>query len=250
MPKGMTALYRIAICDDDRRFINEFHEKINKALALRKIDAETEEFFDAASFLERVKKGIVYDLIFLDILLNQENGYAFARQLRRENIQTDIVFITVTQDYAVAGYDVSPILYLVKPIDDIRLSYTFDIFLKRHIPSRILLNLSGEILSLNITDILYCEVYGHKTCIHLISGKIKELRQPLHKLEKEFPATVFVRSHQSYLVNMKHIDSISRYKLTLNTGQALPISQSKYLDLQNSFILFSSRVGKKFPLLD
>ncbi len=234
-------MYRIAICDNDRRFIHEFHEKVTKALRAKNIDAETEDFLDTASFLERINKGVVFDLIFLDILLDNENGYSFAKKLRKENIQIDIVFITVTQDYAVVGYDVSPILYLVKPIKDSQLAYAFDIFLKKHIPSRILLNLPGKILSLNITDILYCEVYGHKICIHLISGETKELRQPLHKLEKEFPSTIFVRSHQSYLVNMKHIASITRYKLTLSNGQVIPISQSRYLDFQNSFIIFASR---------
>lgn len=237
----MTALYRIAICDDDRRFTDEFHKKVDKTLASKNIDAETEEFYDTASFLKRINKGIVFDLIFLDILLDNENGYSFAKQIRNENIPIDIVFITVTQDYAVAGYDVAPILYLVKPIEDMQLQYAFDIFLKRHMPSQVLLNLSGEILSLNIADILFCEVYGHKTCLHLASGEIRELRCSLNKLEQQLPSTVFARSHQSYLINMEHIDSIARYELTLSTGETLPISQSRYLELQNSFLLYASQ---------
>lgn len=237
----MIVLYRIAICDDDRRFTGEFHKKINKALASENIDAETEEFYDTASFLGRINKGIVFDLIFLDILLDNENGYSFAKQIRKENIPIDIVFITVTQDYAVAGYDVAPILYLVKPIEDTQLKYAFELFLKRHMPSQVLLNLSGEALSLNIADILYCEVYGHKTCIHLASGEIRELRCSLNKLEHQLPSSSFARSHQSYLVNMEYIDSITRYELTLSTGLPLPISQSRYLELQNSFLLYASK---------
>ena len=130
--------------------------------------------------------------------------------MRKENIPIDIVFITVTQDYAIAGYDVAPILYLVKPVEDTQLQYALDIFLKRHMPSHVLLNLSGEILSLKI-------------------------------LFHQLPSSVFARSHQSYLINMEHIDSIARYKLTLSTGQALPISQSRYLELQNSFLLYAGR---------
>lgn len=237
----MINLYRIAICDDDRRFTDEFHKKINKILASKNIDAETEEFYDTASFLKSIHKGIVFDLIFLDILLDDENGYSFAKQLRRENIPIDIIFITVTEDYAVAGYDTSPILYLVKPIEDTQLKYAFDLFLKKHMPSRVLLNLSGELLSLNIADILYCEVYGHRTCIHLISGETRDLRCSLNKLEYRLPPSVFVRSHKSYLINMEHIDSITRYELTLSTGRTLPISQSRYLELQNSFLLYASR---------
>ncbi|HAP20666.1 MAG TPA: hypothetical protein DCR27_05275 [Lachnospiraceae bacterium] len=237
----MIRLYRIAICDDDRRFADGFHKKVNKALAMKNIDAETEEFYDTASFLGRINNGIVFDLIFLDILLDGENGYSFARQIRRENIPIDIVFITVTQEYAVVGYDVAPILYLVKPIEDTQLHYSFDLFLKRHVPSQVLLNLPGGILSLDIADILYCEVYGHKACFHLASGESRELRCSLNRLEHQLPSSVFARSHQSYLINMEHIDSITRYELTLSTGQTLPISQSRYLELQNSFLLYASQ---------
>ena len=229
------------ICDDDRRFADEFHKKVNKTLASKNIDAETEAFYDTASFLEKINNGIIFDLIFLDILLDHENGYSFAKQMRKENIPIDIVFITVTQDYAIVGYDVAPILYLVKPVEDTQLQYALDIFLKRHMPSHVLLNLSGEILSLKIADILYCEVYGHKTCIHLVSGETRELRCSLNNLVHQLPSSVFARSHQSYLINMEHIDSIARYKLALSTGQALPISQSRYLELQNSFLLYAGR---------
>lgn len=136
-----------------------------------------------------------------------------------------------------AGYDVSPILYLVKPIQTEQLAYAMELFLKKRQPKQIVLNLSGEIISLSISDILYIEVYGHTTCLHLASGESRELRIPLNKLEQQLPSSVFIRSHQSYLVNMGHILSIARYQLTLSAGLTLPISQSKYLNLQNSFIL-------------
>ncbi len=58
----MTAVYRIAICDDDRCFTDDFHKRINKSLTEKNIDAETEKFYDTASFLERIHKGIVFDL--------------------------------------------------------------------------------------------------------------------------------------------------------------------------------------------
>ena len=77
-------MYRIAICDDDRCFSDEFHKKVNKTLASKNIDAETEAFYDTASFLEKINNGIIFDLIFLDILLDHENGYSFAKQMRKK----------------------------------------------------------------------------------------------------------------------------------------------------------------------
>lgn len=230
-------MYYIAICDDDADFTRTFHKKLTAVLSSKKIDAEIEVFHSTDAFLRRAEEGQPFDLIFLDIYLGAENGYYFAKKLRSEHIDVDIIFITTTQDYAVAGYDVSPILYLVKPVQNEQLAYAVELFLKKRQPKQIVLNLSGEIISLNVTDILYIEVYGHTTCLHLTSGESRELRIPLNKLEQQLPSSIFIRSHQSYLVNMGHILSVARYQLTLSSGLTLPISQSKYLNLQNSFIL-------------
>lgn len=234
-------MYYIAVCDDDKSFTAAFHQKLSEVLSSKKVAAQIETFPNTVSFLRRMESGQAFDLIFLDIYLDEENGYHFAKRLRSENIHVEIVFITITEDYAVAGYDVSPLLYLVKPFQDEQLAYAIDIFLKKRQPSQVLLNLSGEILSLDITDILYAEVYGHTTCLHLVSGENRELRISLNKLEQQLPSSIFIRSHQSYLVNMSYILSVARYQLTLSTGLTLPISQSKYLNLQNSFILYAKQ---------
>lgn len=239
--KGLVRLYRIAVCDDDPRFLEEFLPKLSKALSSKNIEAETEKFHDTASFLQRAYQGISFDLIFLDIYLGEENGYLFAKRLRSEEIQTDIIFITSTDEYAVMGYDVSPLLYLLKPVRDEQLAYACDIFLKKRRQTQLLLNLSGETISLGITDLLYCEVLGHRVSLHLLSGDVMKFRYSLSDLEKQLPDSLFIRSHQSYLVNMSHISSIIRYKLTLSTGETLPVSQSRYTDLQNRFIQYASR---------
>lgn len=119
------------------------------------------------------------------------------------------------------GYDVSPLLYLVQPVKDAQLEYTCDIFLKKHKPHRILLNLPGETLSLNIDGLLHCKVFRHRVSLHLVSEAVREIRYSLNELEKQLPSSIFARSHQSYLVNMAHINSIIRYELILSTGQTL-----------------------------
>lgn len=233
-------MYRIAICDDDRRFAQKLRQRIENVLTSKGIAANLDMFHDTASLLERIRQGVSFDLLFLDILLDGEDGYSFAKYLRDRDITTDIVFISTTEAYAVRGYDVSPLLYLLKPVQDEQLAYAFDLFLKKHRPQRVLLNLPGKMFSINLGDLMYCEVFGHTISLHLVTGEVRELRHPLSQLEKLFPTSLFVRSHQSYLVNMAHIKSIVRYELTLSSGQTLPISQSKYMDLQNKFIQYAS----------
>ena len=96
--------------------MGDFHQRLDKSLSTKGMDARIEEFYDTASFLKQVDHAVSYDLIildilleedydliFLDILLEEENGYLFAKYLRDEDIQTDIIFITSTEDYAVMG---------------------------------------------------------------------------------------------------------------------------------------------------
>ncbi len=96
--------------------MGDFHQRLDKSLSTKGMDARIEEFYDTASFLKQVDHAVSYDLIFLDILLDEdydlifldilleeENGYLFAKYLRDEDIQTDIIFITSTEDYAVMG---------------------------------------------------------------------------------------------------------------------------------------------------
>ena len=232
-------MYRIAICDDDRRFTAELHQKLDQTFSVKGANAIIENFHDTASFLKKINCHITYDLIFLDILLGKENGYHFAKYLRKNEIRSDIVFISSTEEYAVMGYDVSPLLYLVKPVNNTHLTYACDIFLKKHRPNQILLNLPSETLSLNIDELLYCEVFGHRISLHLASGVSREIRYSLNSLEKLLPGHMFIRSHQSYLVNMAHISGITRYELTLSTKETLPISQSRYMGLQNRFIRYA-----------
>ncbi len=148
-------------------------------------------------------------------------------------------YIIINDEIKSMETELKKINYRIKR--DAQITYALEIFIKKHIPQQILLNLSGGLVSIKLNEILYCEVYGHKTYVHLISGETKELRFSLQKLEDQLPASVFARSHQSYLVNMEHINRISRYKLTLSNGQTIPISQAKYLNLQNKFIAYSSQ---------
>lgn len=232
-------MYQIALCDDDVNFIQQFLPRIKKELLANDPDGIIDTFTSISQLESRMASGTQYDLILLDILIGGDNGYDFAKRLRNKGIQTDIIFITSTTDYAVSGYEVSPLLYLIKPVSDERLSYAFSVFLKKHTPTRIVLKLNQEYQSLNITDILYVEVSGHTTIIHTTTDQIK-LRMPLSTLEQQLPSHCFSRSHQSFLVNLIHIEGISRYRITLTNGQTLPISQSRYSNLQKDFLNYAA----------
>ncbi len=235
-------MYRIALCDDDAQFATAFQNKVRALLDARGVAAELVTFSTAELLLHQLNSGARFDLLFLDIFLGEENGYQFARKLREEGVEADLVFITSTPEYAVAGYEVSPLRYLLKPVQGDRLEEALGLFLRKRESQRVLLRYGGRSLALALNDILYCEVYDHDTMLHLVSGETQHLRMPLGKLESQLAASCFARSHQSYLVNMDYIESVVRYELTLTNGITLPISQPKYMSLQRRFVQY---VGEK-----
>ncbi len=233
-------LYHIAVCDDDELFTEKFKDQLLQAIPELNVQACVHIFHDTDSLMEELSKGICFDLIFLDIYIKNENGYEFARHLRKRGITSDLIFITVTSEYAVAGYEVSPLLYLIKPVTQEKLKQALTFFIQKNVPRHLSLRLGGELLSINLSEILYLEVQGHTVSFHLISGKKLKHRLSLRSLAGKLPSSLFVRSHQSYIVNLDHIESIARYHLTLSNKQVLPVSQSRYLDLQKQFLNYSS----------
>ena len=227
-------MYQIALCDDDVNFIQQFLPRIKKELLANDPDGIIDTFTSISQLESRMASGTQYDLILLDILICGDNGYDFAKRLRNKGIQTDIIFITSTTDYAVSGYEVSPLLYLIKPVSDERLSYAFSVFLKKHTPTRVVLKLNQEYQSLNITDILYVEVSGHTTIIHTTTDQIK-LRMPLSTLEQQLPSHCFSRSHQSFLVNCRFIRTLRTAQIELVNGVYIPVSKYRIKEVRRYF---------------
>lgn len=69
--------------------MGEYYQKLTKVLSSKSMDPQAEKFYDTASFLKRVDQGFSFDLLFLDIYLEEENGYRFAKRLRNENIPAE-----------------------------------------------------------------------------------------------------------------------------------------------------------------
>lgn len=182
-----------------------------------------------------------FDLIFLDIILGDVNGVDFARQLRKNGQDVDIIFITVSSNYAVDSYEVAPIHYLIKPVVREKLEQAVNRALNRAIPKRIAIRTPKGILAANLNELVFIEVHDHTISIHKADGTQDTYCGALSGLENQLPPLQFIRSHKSYLVNMACITDIMRYEVTLCGNVKLPIGKKRYNDVQNSFIEYASQ---------
>lgn len=239
-------MYKIALCDDDSVFLSEFIELLSNVLTARNVSCHLTLFSDIPALQQSIENGQTYDLIFLDIYFDKKNGIDFAEFLRKKKWNTDIIFVTSSADYAVASYEVAPLHYLLKPIEQNRLEAAVERFLKKREPRSIYFPTSKGVLHIFLSHILYCEIYSHDITIHKTDGTKETCTGSLKDIERLLPSLSFVRPHRSYLVNFEHVSEITRYRIRLSSGEMIPVSKALYNKVQSCFIDYASQKGSVF----
>lgn len=168
------------------------------------------------------------DLLFLDIELPLFNGLDTARQLREIDPVVALVFITNMEQYAINGYEVDALDFVVKPINYVRFCAMMRRAL-RNLPMRnekeLILQTSGSVKRLRISQIYYVEIQDHLLLYHTDQGRVSAWGR-LSDVEAELDAWHFARCSSSHLVNLQHITSMTRTEVIVGNTH-LPISQRR-----------------------
>lgn len=193
------------------------------------------------------------DLIFLDIQMSRLNGLTLAEHLPEE---TRIILTTAYPDYALQGYEMDVIDYLLKPFSFDRFQRAVHkmLLLKERIdPAKdngeklkptgddfIFVRTDYKTLKVKIADILYIEGSGNYVTLHTPKGKILVL-QNLKKFEDQLKPYQFMRVHRSFIISFNHIDSIEKGWILINDTE-IPIGDS----YRESFQQFLNQNYKQF----
>ena len=180
-------------------------------------------------------------LLFLDIQMPELSGIEFAKILPKE---TKIIFTTAFQQYAIEGYKVSALDYLMKPVsyeDFLKASNKaldwFCITQKKqtYAADRFMYVKSDyKLVRVALDDILYIEGLKDYIRIYMEDGqKIMSLMN-MKKMEDYLPRPEFLRTHRSYIVHMSKAEAIERFRIVFG-DQYLPISDSYKEDVQQYF---------------
>ena len=221
-------MYRILSIEDSRDAENILNSHIKRYAAEKGLELSVTwktSAFDLAGGDEAH-----FDLVFLDIDLPGINGMEAAEALRGHDTETPIIFVTNLAQYAVKGYRVDALDFIVKPV-----SY-YDFKLRMDKAVRMLgrsAQRSFRIPSDNgfrivaVADIRYIEVSNHNLAIHLANGEVVTMRAPLSKIEEELGGTAFVRISNSCLANMAHIREIRGADIRMSGGDVVYFSRSR-----------------------
>ena len=173
----------------------------------------------------------VWDLILLDIEMPLLNGMDTARQIRKADPDVLIIFITALTQYAIEGYSVRALDYVLKPVQyyafAAKLDQVCEILASRQRRPILISSREGQFKFLP-EQIFYVEVQDHTLCYHTKQQLLHTTgTQSLGKLAQELTDSGFARCHQAYLVNLHYVTGYDRSSVFLGE-QALPMSRSYY----------------------
>ena len=241
---------RIAICDDNSLCCEQL------ALLVAQEEQEPGQFdvqifSSGEALLQQMQEKQPFDLIFMDIEMGEGlSGMETAVQIRRQNQDVMLVFVTAHIDFVFEAFDVQAMQYLVKPIDVQQFKRVFQLCRRKYfneecrIPFRIR-NEKGqeELLLLMAKELLYVESYLRKLQIHTIYGRSFEVAGKISEMEDLLIKRGFIRSHKSYLINLNYLRLLEADQLLLATKQGeqqikLPLSRRKKEQVKKAFLQY------------
>lgn len=237
------SIYRLAICEDDSIVREGIHRFCEETLTEENICHEIKEFSSAEELeevLEREPES--FDLLLLDIMMGEKNGIELAKDIRQRDEKTTIIFVTGCDEYMEMGYDVQAAHFLVKPIvwDKLRTVLLRDCR-KRYGQKNLVIKKGRKFLKLPMEDVIYAEADGKHGVRIVYAGGTESFLISISQLEEQIEKNQFVRCHNSFLVNLKHIRRMDNQKLILDNGQELPVSRSYLKQCQEMLIACINR---------
>ena len=180
-------------------------------------------------------------LLFLDIQMPELSGIEFAKILPKE---TKVIFTTAFPQYAVEGYKVNALDYLLKPIsyDDFLKSTDkalewFSVLMKQDVYRRdrfMFVKSDYKLQRISLDDILYIEGLKDYVRFYLKNGDRIMSLMSMKKLEEYLPRPEFLRTHRSYIVHMTETPLVDRFRIVFGETY-IPISENYKDDVQNYF---------------
>jgi len=175
------------------------------------------------------------DLIFLDINMPSISGLSFARSINK-NIK--IIFTTAYREYAVDGFDLQAVDYLLKPVSFERLLQALnkyfgetstlenipDVTINQDLSNHFFVRSDRKMIKICFDDILYVESIGDYVKIHL-AGKTVVTREAISSIDAKLPRKDFIRTHRSFIVSMSKIESFTTEYIEIGKHQ-VPVSRS------------------------
>lgn len=231
-------MLRMAICDDDLKELSRISRLLNQYQAEKEPAFQYDSFSNAMDLLDAMRRN-TYHVLFLDVLMPGLDGMEAAREIRRFDEETKIIFLTSSKEFAVESYAVGAHYYMLKPATAQKLFPILDkLFLETKQGAETLLIKTASVFhQIPYRNIEFLEVFNKKLSFHLVDDSVKEIHGSLSDYEGTLLSRQeFFKVHRSYIVNMSYILSLSPKEIITYTKQTVPISRLLYNQVREAYM--------------
>lgn len=241
-------MFRIAICDDENFFAEELKELISSYMIEKEFIYEIDTY-SSGEELVKLGVGVVrYTVVFLDINMEKMDGIKTAELIRKVSREVFIVFVTAYVDYSLEGYRLDVVRYLLKGNANFQsnVNECMDAIIdkKNYSVIKRKFDFKEGRKEISLDKLLYIESNLHRLEFHVMEDDetVYTMYEILNVMADMLLENGFIRTHQSYLVNVKCIKKVVRYKVILTNGVELSIPKVRYTEVKKKFIACQGEV--------
>lgn len=219
-------MIRIAIVEDEDSYIEQLTGYLQEYRKTANEDFDITVYRDGDAVVASYKAQ--FDIILMDIQMRFVDGMTAAEEIRSQDSEVVIIFITNMTQYAIRGYEVDALDYILKPVSYFAFSQKLSraiARIKKRESKYVTVSVKGGILRLNVSDIYYIESAGHDLIYHCASGN-HTASGTMKSAEEEFGGMSFSRGNKCYLINLEHVEGIQD-KCAVVRGEHLQLSRPR-----------------------
>lgn len=217
---------RIAICDDDPVFTEIGRRELLHFFDEKQMECRISTFQNSSE-LEAYMSEHPLDLVFMDIVLEEESGIDAAARIEKLQPDCMLAYCTNYLEYATEVYETRHCYYLLKENFAEKLPNVIRIVLKENEAEKqkICVKSNSTRRVIYLENIMYAERNGKKTILHLNDGALVEIGEKISELAEMLDSPEFVRCHNSFIISMTRMKKYSRQKIEMENGAEIPISR-------------------------
>ena len=235
-------IIHIAIVEDEAFYVQQIQNYMERYRQESRREISVTVYSDGEDILDNYKGD--YDIILMDIQMRFMDGMTAAKNIRKLDDAVVIMFITNMTQYAVQGYEVDALDYIIKPVEYFAFSQKLEKAvgrIRRRKRFYVTIPVEEGIQKLDVSSIYYIEARGHQAVYRTDSGAYTA-RAALKDLEGAMEQHGFYRCSKGYLVNMNLVEGISGGDCIIH-GEKIPIGRSKKKEFMECLIRYMNMEG-------
>ena len=230
----------IAVCDDQKNDLDKIESLIKEALSSESGDSYLViPYEDCVALLNDIKSGKTIDLLYLDIVISYQSGFAIADQIHNINNRIKIIFVSNYHDMICQSILYQPFLFIRKDRMDYEVSGSIYLFLKQYREQHpvCIFNHLRQSFSVDSRDILYMTSHLHDLTVYMRACKFT-CRDSISQRKRELCGYGFVQSHISCLINLRYVEQIKSNEIIMQNGDSVTLSRIKREEVKMAYLSY------------